>query len=118
MFELIERLRAKPERSKKHIAFSVALFISGLVFVVWISILYPDWRQTQENEAKVEALEKSPGGAISETFSSGFSAIGEQFGKIKDALSTFSSEPVYYSATSTAEVKQETAPEPKFLELD
>lgn len=118
MFELIERLRQKPDRTKKQIAFLVAFALSGLIFVIWLSVIYPEWREGQMRETKVENLEKSPTYAISETFSDGFRAVGEQFGKIKDAVSSFSAEPTYYSATTTTNIKTETKPEPKFLELD
>lgn len=118
MFEIIEKLRQKPERSKKHVAFLVALFISGLIFVIWLSVIFPNWRESQMREARVEALDKTPGTAMSETFSRGFSAIGEQFKNIKEGLSSFSSEPEYYSATSSAQMQVQPEPEPKSFDIN
>lgn len=101
MFEFIERLRQKPDRVKKQIAFLTALFLAGIIFVVWLSVIYPDWRQTQNRDVEVKSLEPSPSGAISGTFSDGFSAISDQFKKIKEVFSSFSGSAEYYSATSS-----------------
>lgn len=101
MFEFIEKLRKKSERTKKQVAFLVALFITGLIFVVWLSVIYPDFRRRQEKINYVSNLEPSPLGTLGETFRTGFSAIGEQFTSLKESVSSITTSPVYYSTTSS-----------------
>ena len=101
MFELLEKLRAKSEKTKKQISFLAALLTAGIIFVIWLSVVYPDFNQRQTQETLVINNEPTPVSSFSATFSSGVSAIGEQFSKIKNLLSSFSTAPVYYSATST-----------------
>lgn len=101
MFELIERLRRKPDRTKKQVAFLAALFVAGVIFVIWLSVIYPDFRKRQKNIDRVANLEPSPLGTLGETFRTGFSAIGEQFTSLKESVSSITSSPAYYSTTST-----------------
>ena len=90
MFDFIEKLRQKPDRTKKQIAFLVSLLLAGIIFVIWLSVIYPDFSQTQAKETAVSKQEPSPLSNFSDTFSSGISAIGDQFNKIKESLSSFS----------------------------
>ena len=101
MFELIERLRRKPDRTKKQVAFLTAFFVAGVIFVIWLSVIYPDFRKRQKNIDRVANLEPSPLGTLGETFRTGFSAIGEQFTSLKESVSSLTTSPVYYSTTST-----------------
>ena len=84
MFDFIEKLRAKPDRTKKQIAFAVSLFLAGIIFVIWLSVIYPDFSQKQAKQTEVSKQEPSPISNFSDTFSSGISAIGEQFNKINE----------------------------------
>ncbi|MCX6701761.1 MAG: hypothetical protein NTX96_01015 [Candidatus Zambryskibacteria bacterium] len=90
MFELIEKLRQKPDRTKKQIAFLVAFFLTGIIFVIWLSVVYPDFKQGNLKEEVVSKLEPSPLGTFGETFKTGMSAIGEQFTKLKESISSIS----------------------------
>ena len=101
MFEYIEKLRQKPARTKKQIAFLSALFVAGLIFVVWLSVIYPDFKQGQQKEDAVAKLEPSPLSTFGETISTGLSAIGEQFGKLKESVTTMIASPALYNAAST-----------------
>lgn len=101
MFELIERLRSKSDRTKKQVAFLAALFVAGVIFVIWLSVIYPDFRKRQKKNDEVSKLEPSPLGTLGETFKTGFSAIGEQFTSLKESVSSLTTSPVYYSTTST-----------------
>ena len=101
MFNFLEKLRAKPERVKKQMAFLISFLIVGIIFVVWLSVIYPDFRQNQLTEQKVKNFEPNPASSFSATFSSGISAIKEQFNKIKESISSFSTKPAYYSASTT-----------------
>jgi len=101
LFDLLEKIRQKPERAKKQIAFLISLFVAGLIFVVWLSVIYPNWISIKTKEEKVVATEPSPISTLGNMFSTTFSAIDEQFASIKEAISSFTTEPAYYSATDT-----------------
>jgi hypothetical protein len=103
MFELIHKLRQKPDSKKKQIAFIISLSFAGIIFVVWLSVIFPSWRRDQLRESEASKLEPSPTSAISSTFADGFSAMGEKLKAMKDALSTFSTEPEYYNSASSSE---------------
>ena len=104
MFNFLENLRAKPDKAKKHIAFLVALLFVGIIFVVWLSVIYPDFRQRQAETASTARAESpSPTSSFGSTFFSGISAIRDQVANIKNAVSAFSAGPAHYNATSTKE---------------
>ncbi|HEY4509118.1 MAG TPA: hypothetical protein VJC13_02445 [Candidatus Paceibacterota bacterium] len=100
MFPLIEKLRQKPSRTKKQIAFVVSFLLAGVIFVIWLSIIYPDFSQRQAKEISASKLEPSPISNFGETFSSGLSAIGAQFSKIKESLSSLSTTTYYFASTT------------------
>ena len=56
MFDLIEKLRAKPDKTKRRIAFLVAFFIAGIIFIVWLGVVYPNFRNKQAKEDNVSKL--------------------------------------------------------------
>jgi len=102
MFDFLEKLRTKSDKQKKQIAFCVALLIAGLIFVIWLSVIFPDFQQSQVQENKVENLAPSPFSVFMSQLSSGVSSITGKFSEIKSSVSSFSSAPVEYVATSTA----------------
>ncbi len=111
MFSFIEKLRQKPDRTKKQIAFLTALFLAGLIFVVWLSVILPDFQRGQKREEAVSKLEPSPIEAFGETIGAGFSSIGEQFGKLKESVTTMvTSSAVYNSASSTSTTTNSSVP--------
>ena len=113
MFQTIERLRAKPDRTKKQVAFLTAFFVTGIIFVVWVSVVYPDFKARQDAAKKVSAKDPTPTSGLAEIFSTGIGAIGEQFSQIKEAISEGASNDAYYASPVTGEVKSEikTVPE-------
>ena len=108
MFETIENLRQKPDRTKKKIAFLISFSIVGVIFAIWLSVIYPDFRKKEIKANNVAKLEPSPISAFTDTISSGISAIGQQFSKIKDIASSFSAVPEYYVSTTTEKDKAQT----------
>ena len=48
MFNALEKLRQKPESVKKQIAFAVALSFAGIIFLVWLTVVYPDLRKENQ----------------------------------------------------------------------
>lgn len=103
MFDFLEKLRAKPDRTKKQIAFLSALFFVGIIFVMWLSVIFPNWRESQSKEAKASEFPPSPISAFLGTFSSGISAISEEFSKLKDSISSLTKAQDYYVSTTTNE---------------
>lgn len=93
MFQYIEKLRAKPDSTKKQVAFIVAFVISGIIFVIWLSVIYPHWKEDQENIEKVSKVEPSPLAGFVDNITNGFSGIKEQYSNIKESMT--------FSATST-----------------
>ena len=101
MFNFLEKLRQKPPHIRKQIAFLVAFSIAGIIFVIWLSVIYPDFRQKQDQEEKISQLEPSPVSSFGQTLTSGISAIKEQFGQLKSAVSSFTTDQTHYSAPAT-----------------
>jgi hypothetical protein len=114
MFNLIEKLRRKPEKTKKLIAFSTALSFTGIIFVVWLSVVFPDFRKSQQKEDTIAKLEPSPITTFGETIGTGFSAIGEQFSKLKESVSSMTSSitqnSTFYSTTTNSSANVSSAP--------
>src|SRR3989344_2334545 len=102
MFDFLEKLRHKPDKQKKQIAFFVAFLFVGIIFVVWLTVIYPDFRQSRVNQEKVANLEPGPFSTFTSQLSNGISSITEKFTEIKDSISSFSTDPAHYSATSSA----------------
>ena len=98
MFNFLEKLRQKPAYIKKQVAFFIAFSVAGIIFVVWLSVIYPDFRQRQDQQEKISQLEPSPVSSFTQTISSGISGIKDQIGQLKSAVSSFTSDPLHYKA--------------------
>lgn len=92
MLQFLENLKQKPESTKKYIAFSVAFFVSGIIFVVWLSVIYPDFRAKQDRKEYVSEIEKSPLTTLKESITTGVSGIKEEISKAKESLLATSSQ--------------------------
>ena len=101
MFYFIEKIRKQPLHIKKQIAFLVAFSTSGIIFVIWLSVIYPNFRNEQKQVQKVASLEPSPISTFRDTLGTAILSIYDQFGKIKETLSSFSTDPEYYSTTTS-----------------
>src|SRR3990167_1696184 len=110
MFKYIEKLREKPDRTKKQIDFLASFALAGIIFVIWFSVIYPDFKQRQSKETAASKLSPSPISTFGFSFASSIAAIGDQFNKMKELISSFSSDPIYYNATTSA-VSSTTAEE-------
>lgn len=102
MFNLIEKLRQKSDRTKKQVAFLSAFFISGTIFVIWLSVIYPAWSDGQQKGKKVAQIEPSPMEGFITNFSTGISGIKEKISKIKDSMSLFRDLNSEFSTSTTA----------------
>ena len=103
IFDFLDRIRKQTPRVKKQVAFLVSFSFCGIIFVVWLTVIYPNFRRDQQREAVAQSIEPSPISTFSQTFDTALSAIGEQFSKIKETISTFSTAVEYYSATTSGE---------------
>lgn len=75
MFRLIKRIHEKPEPARRRIAFGIALAITLIIFLVWLSTLPAKLRNSQhasnprsEAASPIETLKESVGslfGALS-----------------------------------------------------
>ncbi len=104
MFELIEKLRQKPEKTKKQIAFLGAFFVSSLIFVVWLTVLFPDFRRNQKKESVVTKNEPSPFDTLGEIIGTGVSAIGGQASEVRNTVSSVATGIMATGQATTSEV--------------
>ncbi len=102
MFEYLEKLRAKPPKAKKRIAFLVSFSLAGIIFILWLSVIYPDFRQRQSQIESAGNSDPSPLSHFGEVFSNSFYSIGESFSKIKESLSSLATSSSSQSTTTTA----------------
>ena len=101
MFKTIEKLRQKPEGTKKRFAFTFAFIFCLIIFAVWLSVVYPNLKQKQAKESEISKLNSNETSAFADTLYSSFSSIKDQISNIKEAVSVFSNPSSYYSSTST-----------------
>ncbi len=104
MFNFLDKIRKKPARVKKQIAFFTAFSFAGIIFVVWLSVIYPDFVDTQEKQSKISSIQANPTDNFTSFFSQGMTGIKDQYQKLKEAMTAFSSGPTYYSASSSPEI--------------
>ena len=102
MFEYLEKLRKKSPRAKKGIAFLIAFSFSGIIFLVWMTVIYPNFKNGLLTQRKVDEITNpKPTSAFSDAFSSGYGALKDQFSKVKEMIASVSSAPVNYNASTT-----------------
>ena len=89
MFDLIEKLRGKSERTKKLVAAGVAFIFAGIILLFWIFSVMPNFAEQQEITARVQSATPSPLSTISQIISQGTSGIGNEISKIKSVSSGF-----------------------------
>ena len=83
MFELIESVRQKSDRTKKWIAFSVSFSFCAIIFAIWISVWYPSWRNGELAKKQNSESALAPLSSLKETFSNGFSEVYDHVSKLK-----------------------------------
>ncbi|MES3005299.1 MAG: hypothetical protein V4690_04345 [Patescibacteria group bacterium] len=104
MFELIEKLRSKPEATKKRVALLGALLFSLCIFGVWLSVVFPQIKNPPVVEEKGPAT-PSPLSAFTDNIADGFSSLQETFSDAKDSLTGVISELEQQSNVSTTTVE-------------
>ncbi len=104
MFEIIENLRAKPERKKKRIAFLISFSFAAIILLIWISVIFPDLTRRERQEENAKNTTPSPASAFSRSMAAGVGDIKQQFKGLIDITSSFSTEPAHFTATSTTDL--------------
>lgn len=95
MFDLIEKIRNKPEGTKKRIAFLTALSFSSVIAVIWLSVIYPDLRFIENQKQSAAAVESGPTENFLRNIKEGFSGAKEQINNIKQSVSNIASSTKY-----------------------
>lgn len=92
MFELIEKLRTKPEKYRRRVAFGASAFITAILFSVWTSVLYPG------NQGQILAQQEenpkgdSPIAVIRKSTAQAFDAFKGIWGESERTIIDFQSE--------------------------
>ncbi len=111
MFRLIEKLRQKPDRVKKMIALGTAFVFSSSIFIVWLTVIYPDFRNSKEQVAAVSEISETPVNNITSALADGLLEISKSFGEIKEMIGSLSStSTAYYVGTSTSSISSSSTP--------
>lgn len=103
MFHLLEQLRQKPVGTRKRVAFLCTFAVVGLIFVLWAATIVPGLVNDQEQIKKTAEYAPTPASTFGESMKVGLSKIGEQIGDLKTAVTTFTTEPIHYTASTTKE---------------
>jgi len=101
MLDFLDKIREKPNRAKKRIAFFTAFTLTGIIFIFWFVAIYPSFKEQNAIDKKISKLESSPIESVGSVFGENFNKIKEQFGKIKEIGSNFTAEVDYYTANAT-----------------
>lgn len=69
MFDKIDKLRKKPESYKKKVVFMISIFITGIIFLIWISTLGVRFNNIENEISKQKEESKSMSAEVKESFS-------------------------------------------------
>jgi hypothetical protein len=108
MFDYIEKLRGKSERTKKLVAAGVAFFCAAIIFAFWIFSVMPNFAQQQQISARVQSYAPSPVSAFGQILSQGAAGIGGEISKLKSAGSFLSGMEIINNTTTTPAVSTTT----------
>jgi len=78
-FELLEKLREKPENFRKKIAFAAVFIITAVIFFFWLAAF--DFR-FQSSSEEIKQIEK-PAAVIKESILNFYGIIKENIGRFK-----------------------------------
>lgn len=109
MFDVLEKLRQKPEPTRRRIALLSAFSITLVIFIVWMTVIMPDWTQNQNKQAEALSSQPSPWSAISANFATGMQGITAGWSVLHTLAGSFDSGTDHYVATTT--VATSTAPD-------
>lgn len=108
MFEFIEKIRQKPEGLKKKVAFLASFFIAGLIFVIWLSVIYPNIMNNKKVDSLTEKRKEDPISSLANIISSGVYSVSNELGSLKDLISNVGTKEDYFSASSSKQTSKQT----------
>jgi cytoskeletal protein RodZ len=85
MFNVIEDLREKGDNTKKRIAFLLALLFSGIIFVIWLTVIYPNFVNQKKEESALNENKEGPVTNFTDTISRGIFSIEKQIQGLKES---------------------------------
>ncbi|MFA7216760.1 MAG: hypothetical protein WC095_02155 [Candidatus Paceibacterota bacterium] len=102
MFNYLDNLRKKPDSYKKRFSILVSFLVVGLIFVVWLSVIYPDVRDMGKKKAEIRK-DPTPANAFLGNMWEGFRSLEESYGNLGKTVSDLSNniENYYYSTSTT-----------------
>lgn len=101
MFEYLEKVRQKDEKSKKRIAFYCALAFSLVLFLLWLTVSLPQIKSKKIERDAVSETTKSPVTNFMDALSNGVMEIQKSLSEVKAGINMFSSSTAYYVASSS-----------------
>jgi hypothetical protein len=109
MFDYIEKLRGKSERTKKLVAAGVAFVCAGIIFIFWLLSVLPQSIQEKQISDRVQSATPSPISTFVQIISQGTSGIGGELSKLKSVgTGFFGATQIINSATTTLVVSTTT----------
>ena len=84
MFDFLEKLRQKPEAVRVRYAVIFAALVTGLIFLVWLSVLGVRLSNSPASDAVLQG--SSPFGTLKESVGSFFEAGREQIEGVRESL--------------------------------
>lgn len=102
MFKYLDNLRKKPDYYKKRFSILVSFLVVSLIFVVWLSVIYPDVKNITKKKAEIRK-DPTPTNAILGNIFEGFRSLGDSFKGLNAVVSELGNdiENSYYLASST-----------------
>jgi len=108
MFNFLENIISKPLEVKKRIAFLTAFAFAGFIFVIWLSVVYPDFKNDESAKTANDTKAESPIDTFSGALSEGFYSISSEFSKVKEIVGTIVP-PAGVVSTTTASTTPNTS---------
>lgn len=100
MFEYIDKLRKKNEKTRKTIAFSVAFVVAISLFIIWLTVFLPDFENEQQAQ-KALAESKSPATNFMDVLSDGIVKIQNSITQAKRTINELSATSTYYRSSNS-----------------
>ena len=105
LFEWLETVRKKPLHTRRFIAFGLSIFITGIIFVIWLGV----WFSVYSKPVSASVSEVSPFSGVYQNMSDMYIGVTNQIGILKNVFKDIKLEninkEVYYTSTyaSTSE---------------
>jgi predicted PurR-regulated permease PerM len=105
MFNWLENMRNKSSGTQRLWAFGISLFIVGIIFVIWLAVIFPNFLHNQDMVAKNNQVQQyvTPSQNIWGTIGSLWSGVTSQYNNLQQSMKSINlNNTVQYQATSSA----------------